>query len=338
MAMDPVALLADLIALPGPPGQEEAVRDYVRDLVERMGYWPTVDAKGNLIVDLGDDPQILVTAHLDEIAMLVTAVGEDGQLEVRNLGGLHPWKLGEGPVRILGLDSEVNGVMGFGSAHTEDPSARSVLAKANGPTWSFARVFTGLSPDALDAAGVVPGVRVVVADRELRNVNGFFAGRFLDDRADLVSWLLALAALRGKRLPVRFAATVSEEVGGEGARWIMGAMRPTVCVALELGPNVPDAPVLLNDVPTMWVTDSYATASPDDMRLVRSLEPDIQFQSLSRGGSDASCGASEGLCARPITLGLPMENTHGFEIIHPDSMARLGDLTVRLVTALADSV
>ena len=61
----------------------------------------------------------------------------------------------------------------------------------------------------------------------------------------------------------------------------------------------------------------------------------LQFQAFSRGGSDASCSASRGLCARPFTLGLPMENSHGFEIMHRDAMDRLADLTVALVERLA---
>jgi putative aminopeptidase FrvX len=64
------------------------------------------------------------------------------------------------------------------------------------------------------------------------------------------------------------------------------------------------------------------------------LGMNLQFQSLSRGGSDASASANQGLCARPFTLGLPMENTHGFEIMHPDAMEQLAKLTVALVNKL----
>ena len=77
----------------------------------------------------------------------------------------------------------------------------------------------------------------------------------------------------------------------------------------------------------------------EDGRIVtevaRDLGLDPQFQSLSRGGSDASCAASHGLCARTITLGLPMENSHGYEVIDPGSMANLAALTSALVRALS---
>ena len=163
------------------------------------------------------------------------------------------------------------------------------------------------------------------------------AGYFLDDRADLVSWLLTLEQLADAELPVVFAATVSEEVGAEGALYLLRDLRPEVCIALELGPNVPDAPVQITSTPTVWAKDSYASMSADDLNLITRLAPDVQVQVLSRGGSDASLAASHGLVARHFTLGLPMENSHGFEIIHAESMQTLADLTVRLVRALCET-
>ncbi len=104
---DARALLADLVALPGPPGQENAVRDYVAGHVRALGYEAREDAKGNLLVPLGDGdaaarPSVVVTAHLDEIALLVTRIEADGALQVAPLGGAHVWKWGEGPVEAMG--------------------------------------------------------------------------------------------------------------------------------------------------------------------------------------------------------------------------------------------
>ena len=58
----------------------------------------------------------------------------------------------------------------------------------------------------------------------------------------------------------------------------------------------------------------------------RELDMEPHWQYLSRGGSDASCASSKGLTARPVTLGLPVENSHGYEIMHceaPGQMLRL---------------
>jgi putative aminopeptidase FrvX len=60
----------------------------------------------------------------------------------------------------------------------------------------------------------------------------------------------------------------------------------------------------------------------------------VQLQALSRGGSDASCSASHGLCGRPITLGLPIQNSHGYEIMDPRAMLNLAMLTDAIVRRL----
>lgn len=333
MCVDPLKLLEEFVAIPGPPGQEEEIRAAVERHVISLGMTSRTDAKGNLLVG-SETPRIVVTAHLDEVAMIVRRVEDDGRLAVGPLGGLFPWKIGEGPVRVLSREA-VDGALSFGSIHTADKG--SAVRKADGAAidWDMARVLTGLSRDKLLAVGVRPGTRVVIhpSRRSVTHLGDLVGSFFLDDRGDLVSWLLALEAL-GEVDGVLFAATAAEEVGGEGALYLLQEHRPEICIALELGPNAPDAPVKVIAEPTVWATDSYSTMSAADGDLIAALGLAVQFQALSRGGSDASCAASHGLCARPFTLGLPMENSHGFEIMHPGAIGSLAELVVALVRKL----
>lgn len=332
MNLDPLQLLQELVSAPGPAGQEEAIRDVVLGHVERLGLSSRVDAKGNLLVG-PEKARIVVTAHLDEIAMIVRQINPDGRIHVGPLGGLFPWKLGEGPVQLL-TKEPLDGILSFGSIHTED--ARSPIRRAaeSGLKWEQASVFTGRTAGELAEKGVRPGTRVVVhpSRRKLFAFGDFVASYFLDDRADLAAWLLALQAVGPGE--VLFAATAAEEVGGEGALYLLNSVQPEICIALELGPDVPDAPLTLDSRSTVWVQDSYSTMKADDIDLVASLA-DVQFQALSRGGSDASCAASHGHCARPFTLGLPMGNSHGYEYIHRDSIKALAELTVKLTQSLS---
>ena len=351
--MTPSDLLRDLVALPGPPGQEDAVRAYVRARAEGLGLVPVEDAKGNLLVSLGapmpERPPTVVTAHLDEIALMVTGVEEDGALSVAPLGGAHPWKWGEGPVEALAAGGAfVPGVLGFGSIHTTSPASAVQQARGGAAvTWEMARVTTGLDAGSLSQAGVRPGTRVVIARarRQLFPLGGdLVAGYFLDDRADLVAWLLALEALAkagGWEQDVVFAATASEEVGGEGAAFLMHGLHPDVCVALEIGPTSPDAPFPIDADPTVWVSDPYASMDPRDGDLLDAAARDIglspHWQALTRGGSDASLAASRGLCARPVTLAFAADNSHGFEIMHRDAPENLARLLVAYLSRLRDN-
>lgn len=333
--MDALALLQELVLAPGPPGKEEAVRAVLQREVEAVGLAAQTDPKGNLIVRLGASGPV-VTAHMDEIALEVSALLPDGRAKVVPLGGIFPWKLGEGPVTFLADGGPVQGVLGFGSVHTESDASPAKRAKNGVLEWNAATVITGLTSAELQARGVRLGTRVVVSPsrRPLTHLGPLVAGHFLDDRADLVAWLLALAIANEQGLSAVFVATVSEEVGGEGAQYFLAAERPEVCVALELAPLVPDSPIELDARPAVWVRDGYSSMPPHLGSLVASTSLEVQWQSLSRGGSDASCAAARGLCAHPLTLGIPMENSHGYEVIHEESMRSLADLTAAVLQRL----
>src|SRR5690242_5870216 len=97
---DSTELIRWLVMLAGPSGEERAVREALAERVRKIGLPTETDAKGNLLVSLpgrSDRPHIVVSAHLDEIALLVTGIDEDGKIRVAPVGGTYTWKWGEGP-------------------------------------------------------------------------------------------------------------------------------------------------------------------------------------------------------------------------------------------------
>ena len=340
--LNSIQLVRELVALPGPPGQEEAVREAVAAHVGLLNCVSETDARGNLLVSLPgaskipERPEIIVMAHLDEIALIVQRVEADGRLAVAPLGGLFPWKWGECPVLIMAPSGSLTGIVSFGSIHTTDPGSVAVQAKERALTWADVRIFTGLSASELAAAGVRAGTRVALhpSRRVVTEVGEFLAAPFLDDRADLAAMLLALESLQDAPVDwherILFAATTAEEVGGQGALWMLRQRPATIGIALEIGPCVPESPFPLDSQPTVWVSDSYSAMQASDIDLVARAGEGVgqtpHFQTLSRGGSDASCGASYGLVARPITLAFGAENSHGQEIMHKDSVRNLAAL------------
>ena len=344
-----IGLLTDLIHAPGPPAQEGPVRDVLIRELDRAGILWSVDARGNLLATTGDvipdNPRIVVTAHLDEIALMVQRINPDGNLAVLPLGGAHPWKWGEGPVDILCGETPLQGVLSFGSIHTTDAST-AIQKSRDGKaiTWSDAKVITGIPADQLPES-LRSGTRIVLS-KERRvpvrlGVNAeLIAAPFLDDRADCVTWLQTLIALKADDAcpDVLFAATTAEELGGHGALWLLGGTRPEICIALEIAPIAPDNDLRLSATPTCWSTDGYSPTSPQDLDLVaeaaKAAGTGVSFHALTRGGSDASCGAAAGHCARPITLALPVDNTHGFEVMHIGAIDALARLTTALLQIL----
>ena len=366
--LNAMELVRELVAIPGPPGLEDLVREAVARHVTSLGFTPISDPKGNLVVrvtgggghvatnrrrvaQLPNDPTtqrptILVTAHLDEIALMVSEIEVDGRISVIPLGGVSPWKWGEQPVQVLARRGPIDGILSFGCIHSESPISPAEQARNSGLKWRHAFIFTGMSPRDLVRSGVRPGTRVVLHPdrRTVMEIGDHVASYFLDDRADLVAMLLAMEAIRDEPLEgdVVFAGTAAEEVGGEGAQYLMHQLQPDICVALEIGPTVPESPFAIDENPTVWVTDSYASIAARDhdllMELGEELGMRLHWQPLSRGGSDASCSAARGLTARPVTLGFPVENSHGLEIMHRDAPAELARLAVAYLRRAGSSV
>ena len=336
MVSDPLALIHDLISLPGPSGAESAVTQWLAQRVRQIGWEPEIDAKGNLIVRVvggSDRPHVLVTAHLDEIGLIITKVEPDGKIRVAAVGGTYPYKWGELPVEILTRTGSVNAVLSFGGIHSNTKGSIVDQARKEPFPWENAYLFTGLTPEELAAAGVRPGLRVALARsmRAVTTLGSCIASYFLDDRAPIAVWLMALEAIHASGDEpfgaITFAATSSEEVGGEGAQYLLRTHPADICVALEIGPKTIDADFPIDASPTIWVRDGYAAMESVDGFLLeeRCKELGIQphWQYLSRGGSDASCAAAIGLTARPVTFGIPVENSHGYEIMHKDAPTQM---------------
>lgn len=325
-------LIRDLIALPAPPGQEQILCSWLQNRLTQMGYTSEQDSKGNVLVTLdggGNAPSILVTAHLDEIALMITKIESDGKIRVAELGGVYTWKWGEAPVDILVSGGAIPAVLSYGSIHTNSEESVVEYARHNPLPFKKAYLFTGKSYKELAALGVRPGLRVVLgaSRRVVMEFGEFVASYFLDDRADIAVWLMALEKMRadGYTYPgkIVFCASASEEVGGEGARFALTRFPADICVALEIGPKTPEADFPIDSSPVIWVRDGYAAMEAKDGQILEEvctaegITPHWQY--LSRGGSDASCSSALGLTARPVTLAFPVDNSHGYEIMHRDA-------------------
>ena len=122
-----ICLLTDLLHIPAPSGREELMGKEIMRRIADLGHAPQQDQQGNVWVEIpGQNPKlgrVALACHMDELAMVITAINADGTLQVRPSGGLHPWKLGECPVEILTDGAKtVAAHLSFGSTHTVDPS------------------------------------------------------------------------------------------------------------------------------------------------------------------------------------------------------------------------
>src|SRR5437763_9386432 len=85
-------LLERLLTTPGPSGQERAAAAVWREAAASVGEVSS-DVLGNSWVRVpgtGEGPSLALVGHIDEIAVVVTNLGDDGLAAVRTTSGWDP--------------------------------------------------------------------------------------------------------------------------------------------------------------------------------------------------------------------------------------------------------
>lgn len=269
--LDPdFALLARLSEAPGVSGDEGAVRriltEAVRDRVDAL----RTDTIGNLFTlkrgtDASSAFPVLVAAHMDEVGLMVTEIGEDGALAFEVVGGIDARVLASQALRV-GADA-VPGVVGLKPTHLAAPGEKDQV-----PTVKGLRIDIG-AEDKAAAARLVRRGDYAVFDTALVDLGPTLLGKAFDDRGGCA----ILAALLEDRQAYDLHAvfTVQEEVGLRGARVAAHAVAPRAAFVLECG-TTDDSPRKRDDTPVMRLGAGPAITVMDrsmiaDRGLVRHL-------------------------------------------------------------------
>lgn len=347
--IDRAALLADLERLTlahAPSGAEQEVERLLGEMLADLGGGVTQDDADSLVVHFEGRARsaggIAVVAHKDEIAMIVKRVDADGRIRVRNLGGLHPWAIGETPVELLAGDQLLPGVLSIGSKHVSGESPAAALKEgAAGLTWEAMWVQTMLSAAELAARGVRPGTRVVIARHRKAPWwlgDDYLCGYNLDCRGGL-AMLVAAARELAHNPPAQdtwLIASSQEEIGGLGAVWSVGQVPATTVVALDVVPVAAEYGTVNSGDPILPVRDRaglYHDGAIGHMTgLAHGLGFDTQTAVLTSYASDATLCKAAASAGRACLIGYAGDNTHGYEISHVDGMVN----GARLLAAFLD--
>ena len=111
--------LEALCQLPGVSGREQAVREYIIDQIRELADEIIVDPTGSVIAlkkgARSGGKRLMVSAHMDEVGLIVTRVCDDGMLRFANVGGIDPRVLC-GRTVLVG-DEQIPGVIGVVPIH-----------------------------------------------------------------------------------------------------------------------------------------------------------------------------------------------------------------------------
>jgi putative aminopeptidase FrvX len=231
--MDLEKHLIELSKAPGVSGYESAVRETIRAAWEGLADEFEVDGLGTLLATLhgsGEPPRhrALVTAHMDEIGLMVTRV-EGAFLRVTHVGGIDRRVLLSQPVVVYG-EKALPGLIGSRPPHVLPASERSAY-----PAMDDLVVDTGLDEETLKS--LVPiGTPVSFAQEPVKLGGDLISGKALDNRASVAALTQFLREMESRThsWDVLAAATVQEEVTLGGGQTIAWRARPDIAIVVDV--------------------------------------------------------------------------------------------------------
>lgn len=282
-------LLLKLASAFGPSGSEDEVRALVQAELSRLAEDVRVDTMGNLLGRVGPKGRgakggrkIFITAHLDEVGLVVTTVDKKGFLRFGGLGraGLDPHlALGQ---RVRFRDGRF-GVIGAESVdHADD--------------LKFDKLYIDVGAGSEDEARktVTPG-DVLVFDREPTLLGSRLTGRAVGSRGAVAVLLQALKELKSTPHELSIALTTQKEVGSRGARPAAFGFDPDLALVLDATatgdtPEAKRMEVSLGKGPAIKVQDQSGIAHPAVRRAIAAASEKagkpVQYEVLDSAGSE----------------------------------------------------
>lgn len=317
-------LLEKLCTLNGTSGDEGAVREFI--LSEISDFCDcTVDPPGNIIArKKGASPAkntVMVSAHMDEVGMIVTSIKSDGTLTVAPVGGVDPRAAIGRPVRV----GELYGVIGAKAVHNLSADEKKTAPK-------FEALYADIgAADKADAEKLVSlGDRVHFVSDFTAFGDGFVKSKAIDDRfgcgvmIDLIKSELPYDCV--------FTFVVQEEVGLRGSRTAAYTVDPDFAIVLEAttAADIPlasgekrccelgkGAVVSYMDRSTIYDRELY------ELSKTVSANNDIKWQTktMVAGGNDSGAIHISRGGVRTIAISAPCRYLHS-----PSCVVKLSDL------------
>ena len=330
-------LLKELCETDGISGDESAVREYIIDKIKDSCEY-TVNPLGCIIAyKKGRKPaskKVMISAHMDEVGMIVTYINKDGTLCVSPVGGVEPEAVSDIQVKVNGM----TGVIGTLPIHHISKDDR------NKPL-SFDGFCVDIGAESREEAEkyVSLGDSVVFENNYSVSRGGFVTSKAIDDRAGC-AMLIRLITEDIIEHDCIFTFVTQEEIGLRGARTAAYTADPDFALVLE-ATTAADTP-LASDEKKCCICGGGAVISYMDRstcydrelyRLCRETAAEnnilCQTKTMVAGGNDSGAIHLSRGGVRTAAISVPCRYLHS-----PSCTAKLSDIEecYRLAALIAD--
>lgn len=337
-------LFQTLTELPGAPGNEHLVRNFMREQLSLYSDEIVQDKLGSIFgIKKGNEngPTVMVAGHMDEVGFMVTQITDNGMLRFQPLGGWWSQVLLAQRVQIMTDNGPIIGVIGSIPPHLLDES------KKNKPM-EISNMLIDIGADDKEDAkkiGIKPGQPIlpICPFTPMANKKKIMAKAW-DNRYGCGLAIELLKEVKDETLPntLYAGATVQEEVGLRGSQTAANMIKPDIFFALDASPandmtgkksefgqlgkgtllRILDRTMVTHRGMKEFILDTAETYKIPYQYFVSPGGTDAGKVHLSNEGVPS---AVIGICSRYI-------HTHA-SIIHVDDYAAAKELVVKLVKA-----
>ncbi len=326
----------ELLAIDSTTGLYREIQEYIVAECAKLGIDAFECNKGGVIADLGGTGDALcITAHLDDIGLMVRHINADGTLNVCSVGGLHPFNCFAENVRILTRDGKVY----TGTVCRTPNSIHVTEEETRGTLLNYRKnVCVVLDADVKNASdvralGIETGDYISLEPRFAIS-NGYLKSRFIDDKACAAVMLAAMNEIKTRKTgrKVYFYFSVYEEIG-HGTSYLPNDVKDIV--AIDIAPTGPEQNSDERKV-SVFAQDSRAPYHYELTNELRELAINngidyVMDVFTPHYGSDGETSITAGYDVRHAAIGPGTANSHGYERTHIDGIKNTYDLLMALL-------
>lgn len=321
-----ISMLKKLSETSGVSGNEENIARIIEEEVKPFADDISRDSLGNLIVHKkGDGEKLMLSAHMDEIGLIVTYIEENGFVRFAPVGGVNV-------NTILGKKVLFsNGAAGVVSYESSVDLKKEL---------DFKKLYIDVfSADDGNQKVSVGDVGVFCSD--FMQNGDFVTGKALDNRIGVCVLIETLKNIKKSDFDLYFVFSSQEEIGLRGARTAAFLINPHYAVSVDVTdtgdtPNCPKNTVSLGKGAAVKVMDKSVICHPKMRRALQksaqAIGLTLQTEVLSYGGTDAGSIHMTGDGVATGALSVPLRYMHTAV-----ETARLADIDacVKILTEFA---
>ncbi len=335
-----IDLLKELCEINAVSGNERELREVILSKISTYADCK-VDRMGNIIAAKkgrqAPKIKLMISAHMDEVGLMITSIGDTGLLKFASVGGIDPRVLmGR---RVCVGDNCILGVIATKPIHLQTEDERS-----SAPAIDKLYIDIGVA-DKDEAAGLVSLGDTAAFDTKFTAFgDGLLCSKALDDRIGCA----ILIDLIQSDLPydTTFLFAVQEEVGLRGATVAAFSVKPDIAIVVEATtaadiPGVPEEQTVckIGQGAVISFMDGHTIYNRELYQMTNQIanQKGIKWQPKSAisGGNDAGAIHQSGEGVKVAAISVPTRYIHS-----PCCVASIEDIesVASLVRELANKI